>query len=273
MRTLIVFMLLLVNVKVPDTVAQFTTNRSVLIAHRGASAYAPEHTMEAYEQAVELGADCIEVDLQITKDGTLIAMHDRTVGRTTDGKGPVKSYTIEEIKKLDAGSWFSPAYKGARVPTLREIFQEYGQSICYYIEIKDPHENEEISEKLLQLLKEFGLQNRQNGHVVIQSFSPEALRSIHQSYPLLPLIQLLGPGALQTASEEDLQRILTYATGIGAHYEEIDEQLVNQVHANGLQLHAYTVNRRAEAIYLRAIGVDGIFTDYTDILHEKTPVP
>lgn len=103
------------------------------IAHRGASGYAPEHTLTSYKMGDRMHGDYIEIDLQMTKDGKLIAMHDETVDRTTDGTGKVKDFTLEQIKQLDAGSWFNekypqyanPRYEGLQVPTLEEIFKTF----------------------------------------------------------------------------------------------------------------------------------------------------
>ena len=114
------------------------------VSHRGASGYAPEHTITSYQMGEKMHGDYIEIDLQMTKDGQLIAMHDEKVDRTTDGTGSVKEYTLNEIKELDAGSWFNEKYPesakgeyvGLQVPTLEEIFQKFGKNASYYIETK-----------------------------------------------------------------------------------------------------------------------------------------
>ena len=145
-------------------------NRVVNIAHRGASGYAPEHTMTAYQIShKKLKADYIEIDLQMTKDGQLIAMHDETVDRTTNGTGAVKDKTLAEIKRLDAGSWFNTAnpdyakaeYKGLQVPTVNEIFDRYGKHANYYIETKSPEVYPGMEKKLLETLKDHGLSSKQ----------------------------------------------------------------------------------------------------------------
>ena len=117
------------------------------VSHRGASGYAPEHTITSYQMGEKMHGDYIEIDLQMTKDGQLIAMHDEKVDRTTDGTGSVKDYTLEQIKQLDAGSWFNekypeyaePEYEGLQVPTLEEVFQKFGKNASYYIETKSPN--------------------------------------------------------------------------------------------------------------------------------------
>lgn len=160
----------------------------LIIGHRGASGYAPEHTIESYQLAKRMGADYLEIDLQETKDGILVAMHDSKVDRTTDKTGFVKEYTLKELKKLDAGSWFNEEnpdkanenYKGLQVPTLEEVFNEFGDHENYYIEIKSPEENKGIEKKLITILEKHHLIGNQssNGKVIIQSFSEESLKNI-----------------------------------------------------------------------------------------------
>jgi glycerophosphoryl diester phosphodiesterase len=118
----------------------------LVIGHRGVSGLAPEHTTASYDLVKEQKGDYIEIDLQMTKDGKLVAMHDTTVDRTTEGTGEVRDKTLEEMKQLDTGSWFNEeypelakdSYKGLKVQTLEEIFQRYGKSANYYIETKSP---------------------------------------------------------------------------------------------------------------------------------------
>lgn len=118
-----------------------SSDRMLVLAHRGASGYAPEHTLKSYELGKKMKTDYIEIDLQMTKDDKLVAMHDETLGRTTNGNGAVNDYTLKQIKKLDAGSSFNKAnpkkkkkeYRGLKVPTLDEIIQRFGRSVNYYI--------------------------------------------------------------------------------------------------------------------------------------------
>lgn len=161
------------------------------IAHRGASGYAPEHTFNSYDKSHrELGASYIEIDLQRTKDGHLVAMHDETVDRTTNGHGRVEDYTLDELKKLDAGSWFNKQhpnlarseYKNAKVPTLDEILSRYGKNANYYIETKSPDVYPGMENQLIQSLNKHGMltnQSLKNGHVIVQSFSEPSLQKMN----------------------------------------------------------------------------------------------
>lgn len=247
-----------------------------MIAHRGASGYAPEHTMQAYKLAAELGADYLEIDLQMTKDGTLVAMHDDSVNRTTNGNGLVRVYTIKELKKLDAGSWFNKMYPeyaddmyvGAKVPTLDEVFKEFGNSVNYYIELKQPEENPGMENKLIRLLKKHRLLvdgNLFNDKVIIQSFSKESLLKLHEKYPELPLIQLVWFDGTPSFTQEEIEEIQSYSVGIGINYKNLNKDLVDELKVKELLIHPYTVDKKSELKKLMELGVDGVFTNYADI--------
>lgn len=249
------------------------------IGHRGASGYAPEHTLASYDRAIALGADYIEQDLQLTKDGVLVAMHDATLDRTARGdatncKGPVIAKTVAQIKTCDIGTWFNeaypqyarPEYVGAHIPTLEEIFQRYGHKANYYIETKNPEDAPGMEEKLLELLAKYELRgsNVRRRQVLVQSFSEASLRKIHGLDPSIPLIQLTGGNS--ASLRESLDRVKTYAIGIGPTKGSVDSAVVEAAHARCLDVHPYTVNDASEMASLIAIGVDGMFTNFLDRL-------
>ena len=240
----------------------------IIIAHRGASGYAPEHTFVSWDRATEIGVDYLEQDLQMTRDGVLVVMHDSTLDRTTNGAGAVIAHTLAEIKQLDAGAWFDPQFAGQRVPALREVFERYGQSASYYIETKNPEEAPGMEAKLLDLIHEFGLREGavQKWQVLIQSFSTPSLLEIKDMDPQLPLIQLIPREQSSQQIQRDLDDMRTYAVGIGPARTSVDEALVESAHSHGLVVHPYTVNEEAEMRRLIALGVDGMFTDYPDRL-------
>lgn len=129
----------LVTMAAPADTAGAEAARAVrgIIAHRGSSADRPENTLAAYRRAIEAGADAIEIDLRLTKDGHLVSLHDDTLDRTTDGSGPVESITLAEVRKLDAGAWFGPEFKGERVPTFPEILKLARGRILVFLDLKD----------------------------------------------------------------------------------------------------------------------------------------
>jgi glycerophosphoryl diester phosphodiesterase len=250
------------------------------IGHRGASAYAPEHTFAAYDLALEQGADYIEIDLQMTADGVLVALHDKTLNRTADApegvperycRGLVSKKTLEQIQMCDAGSWFSPEFAGEQIPTLEEIFQRYGTSVNYYIETKNPDAAPGMEEELVGLLGEYGLlpdpNEPANWQVLIQSFSAESLMTIHEMNEDLPLIQLYWAGTSKTI-QRDLDAVSEYAVGIGPYKKDVDAALVEAAHEHCLAVHPYTVNTVEEMEALISLGVDGMFTNNPDLLDE-----
>ena len=251
-------------------------DNNVSIAHRGASGYAPEHTFYAYDKAhKEFNADYIELDLQMTKDGNLIAMHDEDVERTTGHKGRVEDYTTKELKQMDVGSWFNKKYpkyakkeyKGAKIPTLEEILDRYGDNANYYIETKSPDVYPGMEEKLLHSLEKHNLLSNQKlnkGQVVIQSFSQESLLKVANMNNQIPLVQLVDENKLSTFNSEDLKFISSYAIGVGPDYSDLDEQMVQKLHNYNLKVHPYTVNTEKDMQQMLNIGVDGVFSNYID---------
>ena len=238
----------------------------IVIGHRGASGYAPEHTFASWDLAMELGVDYIEQDLQMTSDGVLVVMHDPTLDRTTSGSGEVIRHTLAEVQALDAGSWFNAKFAGERVRTLREVFERYGARANYYIETKNPEEAPGMEEQLLELINEFGLRDGAiaRWQVLIQSFSTPSLRKIQQMGPQLPLIQLIEKEYSSDAIQSMLPDIRTYAVGIGPSRLSVDRPLVGAAHEHGLHVHPYTVNEPAEIQRLIDAGVDGMFSDFPD---------
>jgi len=255
-----------------DQLFHYPEGKIVNVAHRGASGHAPEHTMFSYELGEKLNGDYIEIDLQMTADDTLIAMHDETVDRTTDGSGSVEGMTLEEIKQLDAGAWFNAEnpdkardeYVGIEVPTLEEVFQNFGTDAYYYIETKSPDINPGMEEELLRLIDEYDVGNE----VIIQSFSSDSLELIHSKDSSIPLVQLLGQPELGEGTHEELEEIKEYAIGVGPSFNNINGSYVQTVREYGLHIHPYTVNNKDDMRTAIEWGVTGLFTDFPDRFHE-----
>jgi glycerophosphoryl diester phosphodiesterase len=253
------------------------------VGHRGASGYAPEHTIPSYDLALKLGADYIEQDLQLTKDGVLVAMHDETLDRTARGPknnctGLVIEKTLAQIKTCDVGSWFNetypqyanPEYVGLKVPTLEEIFQRYGKGVNYYIETKNPESAPGMEDELLRLMNKYGLTQPAADHwqVLIQSFSPASLQKVHAADSSLPLIRLYDSVETSASITASLDVTRSYAVGIGPSKTDVDGPLVAAAHARCLDVHPYTVNEKQEMRALISLGVDGMFTNFPDRLDE-----
>jgi glycerophosphoryl diester phosphodiesterase len=251
------------------------------IGHRGASGYAPEHTIVSYDLALELGADYIEQDLQLTSDGILVALHDTTLDRTARGDpasctGLVSQKTLAQIKTCDVGTWFNeafpalarPEYVGLQIPTLEEIFQRYRRRVNYYIETKAPDQADMMEERLLALLDQYRLRRpaARGWRVLIQSFSAASLQKIHALDPALPLIQLTFSLGTSPALEQNLDAIAAYAVGVGPSFPTITAATVTAAHDRCLALHPYTVNTTANMSSLVTLGVNGMFTNFPDLL-------
>jgi glycerophosphoryl diester phosphodiesterase len=185
-----------------------------LIAHRGASGYAPEHTLESYRLAIEQGADFVEQDLQISRDGVLVCMHDLTLDRTTNvatvfpargqGEGTsrhwrVSDFTLAELKQLDAGSWFNEKFRGARIPTFQEAVDAVRGKAGLYPETKTPEAYDKGGLEMERLLLEVLAKNRLDKPgadaktpIIIQSFSAESLRKLAAAGSKLPRVFLVS---------------------------------------------------------------------------------
>lgn len=276
------------------------SRRKTVVAHRGASAYAPEHTLPAYRLALEQGADFVEQDLQISKDGVLVCLHDLTLERTTDvetvfpdrarrdDRGrptwPVSDFTLAELKRLDAGSWFKPEFKGLRIPTFQEAVDLVAGKAGLYPETKGPDvygsRGFDMERLLLTALASNGLDRPgAKSAVIVQSFSADSLRKLRTMGSALPLVLLLSDldaDAKAWTTDDGLKEAARFATGIGPAKALIraDPALVSRAHAAGLTVTPYTfraagqpagANVRDEmADFLYRIGVDALFTDNPD---------
>jgi glycerophosphoryl diester phosphodiesterase len=243
-----------------------------VIAHRGASGYAPEHTMAAYDLAIEMGAHFLEPDLQMTRDGVLIVLHDGTLDRTARGPadkctGPVSEKSLDDLRSCEVSSWWEghdSADAVEKIPTLDDVLSRYGQSARYMIETKRPEEAPGMEEALLRALSKHGLRptSRSDHRVMVQSFSRASLQRMSQLDPAMPLVQLVGRDRVL----DDLAAVANYAVGIGPASSDVTAGLVAEAHRQGLLVFPYTVNEEAEMVALIALGVDGVFSNYPDRL-------
>ncbi|MCA1011981.1 glycerophosphodiester phosphodiesterase [Halobacillus halophilus] len=239
------------------------SNKVLNIAHRGASGYAPENTMAAFEQAFEMKADMFELDVQMSKDGELVVIHDTKVDRTTDGAGKVKDLTYDELQELDAGSWFSEKFEGEKIPKLGEVLDEYRGKIAILIEIKSPSLYPGIEQKVADALEARNMDKPNNNKIIVQSFNHESVKNFHSILPGVPVGVLVGYSE-NGISDRQLENFAAYAQYVNPNKAMIDSELVDRIHAYGLETHPYTVRDRVAAQYLLNAGVDGIITDYPD---------
>lgn len=263
-----------------------TTARPQIIAHRGASWDAPEHTFVAWDLALESGADWIEQDLQLTRDGVLVVFHDDSLDRVARGpvadcSGTIRSKTRAQLQRCDVGSWFNakfpprakPAFAAQRIPTLDEVLARYRRRARFYIELKAPDEAPGMEKALLEALTRHGLaaDAATRARVIVQSFSAASLQRFAAIAPGYTLVQLLGDRLEEATLDADLTRIARYATGIGPSRRHVHRTLVDKAHAKGLVVHPYTVNDEDEMRQLLSLGVDGMFTDRPGQLRRLLP--
>ena len=274
-----------------------------MIAHRGASGYAPEHTLESYRLAVEQGADYVEQDLQISQDGVLVCLHDLTLERTTNVKEIfpdryrqvrhglarkqwfVYDFKLEELKQLDAGAWFDPSFAGAQIPTWQEAIQEILGKAGLFPETKAPdvygRQGFDMEQLVLAELQRNGLDQPgadSSTPVVLQSFSAESLQKMAMEMKVvLPLVLLVGARNRQWLSPKGLQKLQEFALGIGPNKRLLQTRpaIVGRAHRAGLSVTSYTFRssevgkgfsevRDEMAYYLYALNVDALFTDNPD---------
>jgi glycerophosphoryl diester phosphodiesterase len=237
------------------------------VAHRGASGYAPENTIAAFDKAVEMKADYIEIDVQRSQDGELVVIHDTTVDRTTDGSGSVKNMTFEQLRNLDAGSWKDAQFTGEKIPTFDEVLDRYHGKIGILIELKAPELYPGIEETVAGVLKERHLDVPQNEKIIIQSFNFDSMKKMNNLLPKVPIGVLTSSRAHTT--EQALKDFSTYADYFNPSYGIVTEDLVDQVHSLGMKISSWTVRSQAAADFLLDMGVDAIITDYPDYVDPR----
>lgn len=231
---------------------------TLIQAHRGASAYAPENTLAAFSKAVEMGADGVELDVHFSSDGVLMVTHDDTVDRCSDGTGLVVAHTLAELKALDFSNHM-PGFTGERIPTLAEVFSLLKPTgLLINIEIKAggvPYPG--IEAACLRLIREMGME----GQVMFSSFNHLALQEIHKAAPGLSLGILYMCGMVDP---------WLYCKHIGADaihcswYNLMMPGLVEGCHKNGIKVHPWTVDEPKALALAKAAGVDAVITNVPD---------
>lgn len=243
------------------------TSVPLVIAHRGASALAPEHTMRAYDIALAAGADGIECDVRLTADGELVCVHDRTLNRTSSGRGTVSTHTLEQLRALDFGSWHPSASGPAGVLTLRELLARAAAApkppvLC--IETKHPSRFGGLLERrLVELLRESGSTVGDlpgMPRVRVMSFSVTALRRMHQIAPRVPLVQLIDHSLPRPTFRGALLPGVGKA-GVAVEFLRQSPRVVETLKAKGKHVYVWTVNEPEDLRRCVDLGVDAIITD------------
>ncbi|GGX54699.1 glycerophosphodiester phosphodiesterase [Streptomyces minutiscleroticus] len=253
-----------------------TGSGTLIVAHRGASAYAPENTLAAVDKAAELGFRWVENDVQRTRDGELVVIHDDNLKRTTDAeelypdRAPwkVKDFTAAEIARLDAGSWFGAQYAGARVPTLRQYMDRVSRNHQKLVlELKNPQLYPGIEQETLKLLANKGWLGPAHARgLVVQSFSADSVRTVHELKPSVRTALLGTPPVADLASYAD------FVDQVNASHTTISTGYVAAIHAfdgphdEPLEILTWTVNDADSARRVAGYGVDGIISNAPDVV-------
>jgi len=262
-------------VPVPIAESVFTSERFLNIAHRGGARLAPEHTLVAYENGLAVGADVIELDLHATSDGVIVAIHDETVDRTTDGQGAVRQMTFAQLRQFDAGYRFTRdggqtfpwRGKGLKVPTLDEALELLGDTPLS-VEFK-ARGSSVVNTALASFRRSRGFHD-----IVFAAFVSEPIDQVRR----------MEPGALTAFTGRELAEFsLLPVEGLADYVpparfvqppkELVDAEFVERIHRVGLKVHPWTVNDRTEMCRQRQFGVDGMFTDDPATLHEVAQNP
>ena len=226
-----------------------------VVAHRGYSAVFPENTLAAFAGAIDIGVDFIELDVQLSKDGQVVVFHDTNLNRITGTDGAVSDYTYEELSMMDAGSWFSPAYVGERIPTLLEVLQLIKDSDCrVYLELKDIGDVEGFEEAVLDVTNQCGMTER----CIFASFRYEYLA--HFKELDAGLLTLYNTTSGNTTLPADFP-----ADYYGLYMENVTAAAIDAIHQAGKQAFVWTVNTPQQIRNVQIMGADGIVTNYPGI--------
>lgn len=222
------------------------SDRCLVIAHRGASAAAPENTLAAFRLAADLGADGVELDVRRTVDGQLVVIHDASVDRTTDGTGRVAALTLDQLRRFDAGRKFGPPFRGERIPLLSKVFEVLGGRLLVDVEVKAAG----VEAALLDLIRKTQMVDL----VLISSFDAQVVAHVRDLAPEMPA------GLLQSAADP-YAAVSVRATAYLPEVTALTADVVASCRSHGLRVITWTVRTEEEARQALRVGVDGIIAD------------
>lgn len=233
-----------------------------IIAHRGASTYAPENTLAAFQKALDQQADGIELDVRLTKDNVPVVCHDATVNRTSNGKGYIHNMTVSQLKKLDFGASFSNKYKGEMIPTLEETLTLIGDaSITLHIEIKNgPIIPKNLEQKIVELVYKYGFEDR----VVYSSFDHHSLQRLSEIDPRAKIGLLFHINLIHLF--EYIENTGLRVHSIHPNHFYVTEEMIEGAHKRNIEVNIYTVNNKAMALSYQQMGIDGLISNNPLIL-------
>ena len=257
------------NLLTSDNIENIQQKEFKIIAHKGASGIAPENTMASFQAALDIGVDIIELDVRQTKDEEIIVFHDQFLDRTTNGMGNVHEYTLEQLKQLDAGSWFSSKFSDQKIPTLKEVLDLVDGRCQVLIEIKHmdhPHYHD-FSDKLVDVIR---LEENGFDWVLLQSYEDKYLEEAQiyddriQINKMLigedstPLLAFYIETKLKLGHGDSKGNLKT----LNPEFKTLSPRRIFRMHSRGFKVFTYSVNTREDMIKMLNMGVDGIITDF-----------
>jgi len=233
------------------------SSKTMVVAHRGASAFAPENTLAAFSLAVDQGADAIELDAKLTADQQVVVIHDRTVDRTTNGKGEVRRLSLGQIKALDAGSFLSSRFSGEPIPTLGEVFEAVGQKLLINVELTNyASPGDALPDKVVELVRQFHLEER----VLFSSFHPANLLRARRLLPETPVAILALPGRGGWWARSFLMRQVA-PEFVNPYHTDASAGYLQRQHEAGRRVFVWTVDDPADLSRLARDRADGLITN------------
>jgi glycerophosphoryl diester phosphodiesterase len=236
----------------------------LVIAHRGSSGAAPENTLTAFRRAMEVGSDMLELDVHLSKDGQVVVIHDDTIDRTTNRKGKVANYTLDELKQLDVGTWFGSQFSGEKIPALREVLDLARGRILVNIELKEGDHGQytilDLADRTIQEVERAGMLEQ----VLFSSFDPTALERTHKNNSKAHLA-LLYNKRWDAPQEIVLGRPFSF---LNCRKTVLRQSNISRAHQEGFKVMVYTLTTEEEMKHFVQLGVDGIITNYPDHLIE-----
>lgn len=238
----------------------------LVIAHRGAMGYAPENTLAAFRKAIELGSDALELDLRQTKDGIPVALHDASVNRTTNSKGNILNFEFQQLKELDAGSWFSSDFKDEKIPSLQEVIELLNDTLLLIIEFKGGNDTyPDIEENVVSIVRK----NKIESQTILKAFDPNVLKRLREIAPEIPLLYVYTFRIPWLGLIIDTGITFGSIFNIDVEYIQphrffLSQTFVKKAQQHGFKVVAWGVNSTGAIEEAVEFGVDGIETDYPD---------
>ncbi len=257
-----------------STPAPMKNNNITITGHRGAGALAPENTLAAIKEGLKYNVDRIEVDVHQSKDGKVVIMHDKTIDRTTNGKGKIKDYTYEELLKFDAGSWFSDKFKGEKIPLLEEAIKLINGKAKFVIELKDGDDYyPQIVEHVIGIIKKY----HATDWCIIHSFKTDILEQVHQLEPDITLHKLfigklsllpvyVGAGFVPEYYSFEKH---PYITEYSLNWQFANKRIINAIHQKGKKVNVWTIDDFEKFQKLKNLGVNGFITNKPNVINRE----